>query len=322
SQFISSRTDLTSRAAHVVPGTPGTVISTTFTATTRETAFDNEFGVFFVDDVSGRIGNLHPGDNGYSAVALTTERKRVVFAAGKELATTSLDLPAGTFFGFYLIQRSTSADFVAHNPTDSLQSGPLAFFSFRAANPDRFEHVQEQPNNQFGFKVLFAGGDRDFNDLAVRIDFTSGTTPCDFDDNLTGWSVAENGGSADGHGTIVAENRDAVLREGDSFVVSLSRTFTVPDVPSSIEIMFDQLRFDTSSSGRAKDAFEAALLDSNRQTVVHTIDAGKDAFFNASEGQAPTSAVGTTLSNDDTITVSLAGLTAGSRANLVLRLVN
>src|SRR5262249_45466796 len=47
----------------------------------------------------------------------------------------------------------------------------------------------------------------------------------------------------------------------------------------------------------------------------------KDVFFNETEGQTPNGAAGTTV-NDQTVSVNLAGLTPGSDAKLVLRLVN
>ena len=90
-------------------------------------------------------------------------------------------------------------------------------------------------------------------------------------------------------------------------------------MPSAIEITFDQLNFDTSSKGRANDAFEAAA-GCSRADSRPCCRAGKR-FFNASEGQTEAAAVGTSILGN-TITVSLAGLTPGTQANLVLRLVN
>ena len=48
---------------------------------------------------------------------------------------------------------------------------------------------------------------------------------------------------------------------------------------------YADLSFDTSRYGTIKDAFEASLLDASGQTLVHTIGAGRDAFFNITEGQ-------------------------------------
>ena len=156
-RFIDAGTRLASQPAVAVPGQPGQTVSTTFTITSRDTAFDNEFGLFSVADASGRIGDLKPGDPGYAVAALAAGRKQQLFAADKAVRAITLDLPAGAFFGFYLIQNQTSAGLAAANPNDLIGHRPYAFFSFRAANPDRIEHVHELPGNIFAFEDLFAG---------------------------------------------------------------------------------------------------------------------------------------------------------------------
>src|SRR5262249_21325999 len=107
--------------------------------------------------------------------------------------------------------------------------------------------------------------------------------PCAFASDLGGWTVSETGGSPAGHGTVVAQSGDAVLREGDSFTVSLERTFTIPTTPSVLTFDFTALAFDMASQNTIKDAFEAAFVDAAGKTLVSTIASGKDAFFNLSE---------------------------------------
>src|SRR5438105_1978498 len=58
-------------------------------------------------------------------------------------AVTRLDLNGGSSFGTYLIQNGSATQFLAHNHRDLLNEKPLAFFSFRAANPDRVQHVRQ-----------------------------------------------------------------------------------------------------------------------------------------------------------------------------------
>lgn len=61
------RVSRTSSRAFQVPGRLGESVRTTFTWTFREADFNNELGLFRVDDPTGRIGSLHPGDRGYAA---------------------------------------------------------------------------------------------------------------------------------------------------------------------------------------------------------------------------------------------------------------
>src|SRR5262249_28601277 len=48
---------------------------------------------------------------------------------------------------------------------------------------------------------------------------------CNFTTDLAGWTTGQSGGSPSGAGTVSAVGGAATLREGDSFTVSLQRTF-------------------------------------------------------------------------------------------------
>src|SRR5262249_41780223 len=97
-QFIRSDTEIPSQMAQSVPGPAGQRVSATFTITSRSTVYDNEFGIFIVDDDCGRVGDLEPGDPGYSAAALAAGRKHVLFTANKELGSATVELTAGSLF--------------------------------------------------------------------------------------------------------------------------------------------------------------------------------------------------------------------------------
>ena len=77
--------------SHLVPGQPGTMTTVSFTLAARNTPFHDEFGLFLVDDPSGRIGKLQPGDRGYAAAAL--KRRQVVFTRNQN-AGADADPPA------------------------------------------------------------------------------------------------------------------------------------------------------------------------------------------------------------------------------------
>jgi parallel beta-helix repeat protein len=139
----------------------------TFKLVSRSAAFRNELGLFQVDSADGRIGNLRPGDPGYAAAALA--RRRVLFRRDDGAGTIRrITLPAGAFFGLYLVQNGSSAEVVARNHNHSSHRRPQVFFSFTAANSDRFAHIRWLSARQFAFEDLTGGGDRDFNDLVAR----------------------------------------------------------------------------------------------------------------------------------------------------------
>lgn len=143
----------------------------------------------------------------------------------------------------------------------------------------------------------------------------------DFDSGLTEWTVNESGGSATGRGSAVANLGDAILTEGDSFIVGLERTFDIPTTSSVLTFTYGDLNFDTIDTDSIKDAFEVALVDEFGRSLVHTIGFSRDAFFNITEGQPVAMGAGTTVSGQ-TVSVNLSELEAGSKAKLLFRLVN
>ncbi|MEW6493712.1 MAG: OmpA family protein [Cyanobacteriota bacterium] len=160
-----------SEGAVFVPGTAGKRVLTTLTAA-RNADYANEFGLFRVDNTQGYIGILKPGDLGYAQAALAPERRLLTFKATQTEATVKL--PGAKFIGAYLIQNSTTVDFLKQNPTNQPEKQPLAFWSFKAANPDNLEHVKIQQVDggvQLGWEDLAWSSDSDFDDLIVTMQF-------------------------------------------------------------------------------------------------------------------------------------------------------
>ena len=53
-------------------------------------------------------------------------------------------------------------------------------------------------------------------------------------------TVDQRGGTGTGQGSVTVEGTDAVLREGNSFDVTLGRTFVVPTNPSAMRDFIGQ----------------------------------------------------------------------------------
>ncbi|MEZ6061266.1 MAG: putative Ig domain-containing protein [Planctomycetaceae bacterium] len=155
----------------------------------------------------------------------------------------------------------------------------------------------------------------DFETIIIAVD------RCVFDDNLTGWTVTESGGSATGRGGVVAQDCTAVLTEGDSFFVQIQTTFDIVTTDSQLLLSFSGLTFDTTDPAFVNDAFELALLDQNGVSLVSTTAPGRDVFFNVTEELSPETAAGVTF-DGATVTVNLSAVPIGSTATLVARLVN
>jgi hypothetical protein len=163
-------------SAFVVPGAANEVVDATFTLSKRQASYRNEVGIFVVDDATGRIGSLEPGDHGYAAAALA-RRQRLFSRNDRPGTNTHIDLKGGSFVGTYLIQNSSAERFLARNRQDRLGTSPLAFFSFSAANPDQFQHLRKPTANTVAWEDLTFGGDRDFNDAVVTFSFVEPPPP-------------------------------------------------------------------------------------------------------------------------------------------------
>jgi len=103
-----------------------------------------------------------------------------------------------------------------------------------------------------------------------------------FSDGLNGWTVSEIGGFVS-PGSVTVEAGLAVIREGDSFIVTLQQAFVVPENATQLKFeFFDLPGFDTSASF-IPDAFEVSLLTPAFQSIVPTWDPSATSFFNVQE---------------------------------------
>ena len=135
----------------------------------RQNGIDHvELVLYRVDDLTGAIGNLHPGDPGYEAAA---EVRAYHTAAG----AASIAGPGYGKFAKVDLPHIDANDLIA------LQLKNLTthqtFWGFTQANEtvhgEKVAHLVNYGLNSFGFEDRFGGGDRDYNDLIVGIDFTS-----------------------------------------------------------------------------------------------------------------------------------------------------
>ncbi len=132
-----------------------------------EAAFDNFVGLYIVDDEQGRVNGLAPGQAGYAQAAL----QRRVVELNEDTVNLAVQLSGGTLFAPYIIADATPEEFLAQNPNNVQGQGPLAYFAYLGANPDGVDHVRLLGDNSFGFEDLFGGGDKDFNDMVLEVNF-------------------------------------------------------------------------------------------------------------------------------------------------------
>lgn len=139
----------------------------------------------------------------------------------------------------------------------------------------------------------------------------AGGLPAQYDDETINWA----------NGTVWSRGAAGIrMVEESSFRVIEEQTITIPETPSHLTFDLLDLTFDETDE-TLNDAFEAALLDENGVPLVHTIGPGRDAFFNATEGESEQFSAAADR-DGNTIRVDLTHIPAGTNATLVLRLLN
>lgn len=125
-----------------------------------------------VDDYAGTIDGVQPGEAGYAAAA---QGRAYQLVSGSAPASSSL---AGPGYGNYaqaMLQDVDAGDLVAMNLAN-LSSG-RTYWAFSQANEtvdgQAVGHLWNYGLNAWGWEDQYGGGDDDFNDLVVQLDFTS-----------------------------------------------------------------------------------------------------------------------------------------------------
>ncbi len=138
------------------------------TNVTSDAAYNNFGGFYTIDDSTGKIGNLNPGDVGYAAAAIA----RAVTSIYKTEANGTYQIEGGKLLAPYLIANGTVNDFLTKNSTNGGSATDVhAYFNYLGANPDKIQHMQSLDNNGFRCEDLFGGGDLDFNDYVIQASF-------------------------------------------------------------------------------------------------------------------------------------------------------
>jgi len=158
-----------------IPGPLGTKIDLSSLVTMRWAEYNNEIGFAYVDDASGRVGNLGPSDAGWLQALLGRSQNQVLHHSGATEGDQSHSkVEAGRFLVFYLVQDATTDDWSRNNPTNDLSLQPHLFVSVEASNPDRFDHLRERGNGnrwKLEWEDLDFGGDKSFRDMVLDVNF-------------------------------------------------------------------------------------------------------------------------------------------------------
>ncbi|WP_435184020.1 Ig-like domain-containing protein [Cylindrospermopsis raciborskii G7] len=154
------------------------------TLVSTDAAFNNLFGLYEIDNATGAVNGIAPGQPGYARAALNRAVSSFavraggsgngitgnVVVGGDKFYAPFVIANGGNLFGSMQDAINTFFQLNADNSratAENYTSFPVAYFSFGAANPDGAAHIKSFGNNIFGFEDLPAGvgvNDYDFND--------------------------------------------------------------------------------------------------------------------------------------------------------------
>ena len=142
----------------------------------REAAFKNFIGFYQVADENGGIdtngdgkADILTGQAGYTEAAVRGRVAGIDLTVNNQGSATSTGtFQPGSIFVPFIITNGTPDALLDSNSNND----PAVYFPFLGANTDKVDHIRLLGNNVFGFEDLPSGGDKDFNDMIVRVNLT------------------------------------------------------------------------------------------------------------------------------------------------------
>ncbi|WP_265276064.1 beta strand repeat-containing protein [Nostoc sp. KVJ3] len=144
----------------------------------REASFNDFVGFYKVADENGGIdtngdgkGDILVGQAGYTQAALRQRVAGIDLTANNQgTASYTGTFEPGSIFAPFIIINGRPDAVLDNNPNND----PAVYFPYLGANSDKVDHIRLLGNNTFGFEDLAKGGDKDFNDVIVRVNLSVG----------------------------------------------------------------------------------------------------------------------------------------------------
>ncbi|MDZ8055933.1 MAG: DUF4114 domain-containing protein [Aulosira sp. ZfuVER01] len=142
----------------------------------REAAFNNYIGFYKTADENGGIdtngdgkADILPGQAGYTQAAINQRISDINLSVSNQgTAKFTANFQAGGIVvPFIVINEKLDALLDANTTND-----PAVYFPFLGANSDKVDHIRMLGNNIIGFEDLPNGGDKDYNDVIVKVNLS------------------------------------------------------------------------------------------------------------------------------------------------------
>ena len=139
---------------------------TTKVSLSREANYDTEIGFYKIVDINGGVRDPLTGilvstdSEQYSQTALSADNlvnnlSKLIVEDNKSIVNT-----------FTMNESSLIAPYATVN-------NETTYFAFGAANSDNFDHFKSLGQNLIGFEDIHGGGDKDYDDMILKIDINS-----------------------------------------------------------------------------------------------------------------------------------------------------
>ncbi|OUL27035.1 hypothetical protein BV378_10105 [Nostoc sp. RF31YmG] len=142
----------------------------------REAAFNNFVGFYQTADENGGIdtngdgkADILPGQAGYTQAAISKSISDISLTVSNQGTAkfTGNFQPGSIVVPFIIVNGRPDAILDGNASND-----PAVYFPFLGANSDKVDHVRMLGNNIFGFEDLPSGGDKDYNDVIVKVNLS------------------------------------------------------------------------------------------------------------------------------------------------------
>jgi len=140
---------------------------------TRSAGYNNTVGWYVIENEQGGVKDaltgdvINPEDEGYAQAALENRLALNLTGNNSEVTLYEADIATGSLLSTFIISNGSIESLL---DADTLND-PYIFFGYLGANSDQAEHVQQLADNTFGYEDLLGGGDRDFDDMVVKMSF-------------------------------------------------------------------------------------------------------------------------------------------------------
>ncbi|MEH2071140.1 MAG: DUF4114 domain-containing protein [Nostoc sp.] len=122
-----------------------------------------------IDTNGDGTADILPGQAGYVQAAINSRVSDIALSVANQVTGNYNGnfQGGGIYVPFLIVDGKVDALLDSNSSND-----PTVYFTFLGANADKTQHIKMLGDNVFGFEDLSGGGDKDYNDVIVKINLT------------------------------------------------------------------------------------------------------------------------------------------------------